>query len=84
MTKPCPPPRTTRQLTLALNAGINRVLSWHQPRTARLNPNPSCTAENVNSAIGLPEDSPHGIGADPFYSWGALFGFISFLEEGYI
>ena len=40
--------------------------------------------ENVNSAIGIPEDSPHGIGADPFYSWGALFGFISFMEDGFV
>lgn len=40
--------------------------------------------ENVNSAIGIPEDSEHGIGADPFYGWGALFAFISFLEEGVI
>ena len=40
--------------------------------------------ENVNSAIGIPEDSPHGIGADPFYAWGALFGFISFLEAGFV
>ena len=40
--------------------------------------------ENVNSAIGIPEDSEHGIGADPFYGWGALFAFISFMEEGVI
>jgi hypothetical protein len=42
----------------------------------------SQVGENINSAVGLPEDSPHGIGADPFYTWGALFGFTSFVEGG--
>jgi putative isomerase len=36
-------------------------------------------AENVNGIIGIPEDVGN---ADPFYTWGALFGFVSFLEDG--
>lgn len=36
-------------------------------------------AENVNGIIGVAEDVGS---ADPFYHWGALFGFVSFLENG--
>lgn len=36
-------------------------------------------AENVNGQIGIAEDVGS---ADPFYHWGALFGFLSFLEDG--
>jgi hypothetical protein len=35
--------------------------------------------ENVNGIIGTCEDSGN---ADPFYTWGALFGFTSFMEAG--
>jgi hypothetical protein len=35
--------------------------------------------ENVNGLIGACEDSGD---ADPFYTWGALFGFTSVLESG--
>jgi hypothetical protein len=35
--------------------------------------------ENVNGIIGTCEDSGN---ADPFYTWGALYGFTSFLESG--
>jgi hypothetical protein len=35
--------------------------------------------ENVNGIIGTCEDSGD---ADPFYTWGALFGFTSFIEDG--
>jgi hypothetical protein len=37
-------------------------------------------AENGNGVLlGVPEDVPN---ADPFYTWGALFGFITLVEEG--
>lgn len=36
-------------------------------------------AENVNGINGIAEDVGS---ADPFYHWGALFGFISFIENG--
>jgi hypothetical protein len=35
--------------------------------------------ENVNGVFGFPEDVPN---ADPFYTWGALFGFVGLLEAG--
>jgi putative isomerase len=35
--------------------------------------------ENYNGIIGVGEDVAN---ADPFYTWGALAGFVSFLEEG--
>jgi hypothetical protein len=35
--------------------------------------------ENVNGMLGTCEDSGD---ADPFYTWGALYGFTSFLESG--
>lgn len=35
--------------------------------------------ENINGIIGTCEDSGN---ADPFYTWGALFGFTSFMEAG--
>jgi hypothetical protein len=35
--------------------------------------------ENINGVIGTCEDSSN---ADPFYTWGALFGFTSFMEAG--
>ncbi len=37
--------------------------------------------ENYNSATGRGDDKPS---ADPFYHWGALLGFMSFIEEGYM
>ena len=45
---PNPTARTTRQLTLAPNPGINRVLTRRQPRPARPNPNP---AQGTRTAI---------------------------------
>jgi hypothetical protein len=35
--------------------------------------------ENINGVVGTCEDSGN---ADPFYTWGALFGFTSFIEKG--
>lgn len=35
--------------------------------------------ENYNGIIGVGEDVGN---ADPFYHWGALAGFLSFLESG--
>jgi hypothetical protein len=35
--------------------------------------------ENANGLLGTCEDSGN---ADPFYTWGALFGFTSFVEAG--
>ena len=37
--------------------------------------------ENYNSTTGRGDDKPS---ADPFYHWGALLGFMSFIEEGYM
>jgi putative isomerase len=37
--------------------------------------------ENYNSSTGEGDDANAG---DPFYHWGALLGFISFLEAGYL
>lgn len=41
--------------------------------------NSGVICENVNGLIGTCEDSGD---ADPFYTWGALFGFTSFIESG--
>ena len=38
--------------------------------------------ENANSVIGVGEEGG-GWGADPFYTWGALFGHIALLEAGF-
>ena len=35
--------------------------------------------ENVNGVVGTCEDSGN---ADGFYTWGALFGYTSFVENG--
>ena len=35
--------------------------------------------ENCNGIIGIGEDVGN---ADPFYHWGALAGFLSFIERG--
>jgi hypothetical protein len=37
--------------------------------------------ENYNSVTGRGDDK---VSADPFYHWGALLGFMSFIEEGYM
>jgi glycogen debranching enzyme len=39
-------------------------------------------SENYSSITGTGDDSR--LSSDPFHSWGALFGFISFIEKGYM
>ena len=51
--RPCPPPLPTRRLTLAPNPGINRILTWCQPRLARPNPNPAQVAKTGYAANGV-------------------------------
>ena len=40
----------------------------------------SVVCENVNGLTGVCEDSGD---ADPFYTWGALFGFPALIEAGF-
>jgi len=37
-------------------------------------------SENYSSITGTGDDAR--LSSDPFHSWGALFGFIAFMEEG--
>ena len=61
-----------RAARLALVAQGARVMSLNWRLFSQV-------AENVNGLIGVAEDVQN---ADPFYTWGSLFGFISFQEAG--
>ena len=59
--RPCPPPLTTRRLTLAPNPGINRILTRCQPRPARPNPNPAQASSTIirsSASSGLSRSAP--------------------------
>jgi hypothetical protein len=63
-----PEARAARLDLVAMGAQV-QLLNWEA----------GVVCENVNGILGTCEDSGN---ADPFYTWGALFGFTSFMEAG--
>jgi len=67
-----PQARAARQLLVAQNLGLV-LQNWRQSNHVM---------ENINSVCGAGEDGG-GWGADPCYTWGALFGHVALLEAGF-
>jgi len=65
-----PAARAARLDLVALGAGVH-ALNWGEF---------GVECENVNGLVGTCEDSGN---ADPFYHWGALYGFTSILESAW-